>query len=116
MSNSHIQEITSSYGITCSTSNSATVHHPDNTKPNDGVLRTNCGSTEYYNANVHQWMPLHGQTTYIGISSDIHAMLDWAKDKMAEDFRINELAQKYPALKKAKENFDVVKALVENEN
>ena len=34
---------------------------------------------------------------------------------MAEEEKINKLIAKYPALKTAKENYDLIKALVENE-
>ena len=115
MSNHYIQSVSGGTGVFASVSPSYSSHCPDDTKPQDGFVRNNNGSFEYYNANNNFWKPMHGDNLYISLDPDIVAITEWAKEKMAEEARIKELAEKYPALKKAKENYDVVKALVEND-
>jgi hypothetical protein len=39
----------------------------------------------------------------------------WAKKKMQEDQRIEELAKQYPAVKDAKEKLDIIVKLVQDE-
>ena len=116
MGNSHIQNVNGEHGITCYRTNYGTHYYPNDSMPNDGALRTYAGNIQYYNALTHCWALLEGDQATVEISMEVQMIMDWARDKMAEDMRIKDLAEKYPALKKAKENFDVVKALVENDN
>jgi hypothetical protein len=116
MSNNYIQNVSGGTGVYASVSPGYSSYHPDNTKPQDGFVRNSNGKFEYYNATNNFWMPMDGDNLYISIDPDIIGVMEWAKEKMAEEVRIKELAGKYPALKKAKENYDMVKALVENDN
>lgn len=54
----------------------------------------------------------------VELSSDgqISDIINWAKKKMAEEENINKLIEKYPSLKAAKEQFDVVLKLVDNDH
>jgi hypothetical protein len=116
MSNSHIQNVFGGPGIVSYFTSNGTNYFPNDSIPNDGALRTYAGNIQYYNALTHCWTSMQGSTVNIDLAADHQVILDWARDKMTEDMRIKDLAEKYPALKKAQENFDVVKALVENDN
>ena len=82
--------------------------------PSAGMMRyngNNC-SMEVYDGST--WMMLSSGAS-VDLSSDSKAALEWAKAKMREEARLDELCQKYPGLAKARENYEVFKRLVENE-
>lgn len=84
-------------------------------KPMDGVVRTNQGGLEYYDSDCEVWFPLPGRETTVEIAPHYQTVLNWAMDKMLKEQQEQELMEKYPALKKAKENYETVKAMVEND-
>jgi hypothetical protein len=49
------------------------------------------------------------------LSSEAEAAIKWASEKMREDQKLEELCKKYPALQHAKDNFELIKALVQDE-
>lgn len=71
--------------------------------PTAGLLEVSDGYT---------WIPMLGDTTYIGLSETATKAIDWAYKKMCEEEHINGLAEKYPAIKDAKEKLDILLALV----
>jgi len=54
----------------------------------------------------------------IQLSSDpqVQSVLEWAKKKMAEDEKIEQLAKEYPAVKDAREKLDIIVKLVQDES
>jgi hypothetical protein len=70
---------------------------------------------EYYKNDIDSWLPISGSQVDIEHSSVLDTVINWALIKMEEERKINELADKYPALKQAKLNYETVKALVSNE-
>ena len=70
---------------------------------------------EYYDFDCEAWFPLPGQETTVEIAPHFQSALNWAMDKMFKEKQELELMEKYPALKTAKQNYETVKALVENE-
>ena len=48
----------------------------------------------------------------IGLRSQTEHILHWARRKMDEEQRLNELCEKYPALAEAREQFEAMKILV----
>ena len=113
MANRFVETITSSDASIYSVTNSHTPYYTANDLiPNDGCVRTNNGGLEYYDGRHSCWMPLPGSNVRIEIAPHVQAVLDWAYHKMQEDEEMNALAEKYPALKTAKENYEIVKALV----
>ena len=48
----------------------------------------------------------------IGLRSQTEHILHWARRKMDEEQRLNELCEKYPALAEAREQFEAMKVLV----
>jgi hypothetical protein len=49
------------------------------------------------------------------LSSEHAFIMEWAREKMLEEEQVLELCNKFPALKKAKDNFDMLKALAINQ-
>lgn len=89
-------------------------YNPDDLNLHDGAVRTRQGGLEYYDAKYKSWLPLPGTDVRIEIAPHVQVVLDWAHLKMKEEFELAELITKYPSLKQAKENYDIVKALVQN--
>jgi len=42
-------------------------------------------------------------------------VIDWARKKMQEEKKLNKLCEKHPSLKNARDKFETIKALVEND-
>jgi hypothetical protein len=89
-------------------------YNTDDAKPMDGVIRTNRGNLEYYNSDTG-WCLLSAQQLKIEIAPHYQMLLDWAMNKMLKEKKEEILTKKYPAFKTAKENYETVKAIVENE-
>jgi len=62
------------------------------------------------------WTTLFSNVADVSLRDDDINALRWAKDKMLEEETEKKLMNKYPALKKAKENYNTIRALVENDN
>jgi hypothetical protein len=75
-----------------------------------GILRYNTNSNEIEVYDGATWRQLSTNVT-IGLDSETQMILDWSREKMLEDQRINELCEKYPGLAKARENFEMFKKL-----
>jgi len=78
-----------------------------------GDVRYNGNMFEVYSSGC--WTPLYSNTADVQLNSRDVATLAWARNKMLEEEGENKLLDKHPALKKAKENFNTIKALVEHD-
>lgn len=76
-----------------------------------GDIRFSSGNLEYWNGSC--WTILN-QTATIYVNPDTEALLEWVKEKRDEELRERDLLAKSPALRKAKENYDIIKALIED--
>lgn len=74
--------------------------------PNMNQLEVNDGNT---------WIPFSGSYASIELTPEMEMLLDWAREKQQEDLKLQAMMEQYPALKKAKENFDVVLNLVKDD-
>jgi len=81
--------------------------------PSAGMVRYNGSRFEVYDG--YSWLTWN-QTSTISTSAELDNIVNWAKEKMLEEAKIKEMCKKFPALQKAKDNYDMIKALVENEN
>jgi hypothetical protein len=114
MPNKFVETITSSDASIYSITNSYTPYYTANEAiPHDGFVRTNNGGLEYYDGSDHCWLPLPGSDVRIEIAPHVQVVLDWAYAKMQEECEIDTLAATYPAFKAAKENYELIKALVQ---
>lgn len=101
--------ITSSFG-------SSGPYLSDNTNdPSHGLVRYRQNRFEIYDGFAKSWIPHYGESIQLGLDARVNFVLDWAEKKMAEETREKELLEKHPALQKAKENYDIIRKLVENE-
>jgi hypothetical protein len=103
------------YNVKVSTNDYSTRYFPDPERQLDGMVRVGLEGLEYYKDDTDSWLPISGSQVDIEHSSVLDNVINWALIKMEEERKINELADKYPALKQAKLNYETVKALVSNE-
>lgn len=76
-----------------------------------------------YNANMQQlevndgnsWLTISSGYPSVSLSPTAESAINWAMAKMAEEKRISELVQKYPAVKDLQERLDMILALVKEE-
>ena len=106
---------TNGYGLQGIVTNNSPYYHAENSKSLDGFLRTNRGQIEYYDSHAREWYPLPGCDIDLEINSIHQEVLDWAMNKMLKEKQEAALAEKYPAFKAAKKNYELVKAMIENE-
>lgn len=74
-----------------------------------------------YNTNMNQleaydgiaWKSLSGNFE-IELSPDVWSVVNWAKQKMEEEKRLDGLCEKYPGLRNARDNYETFKRLVES--
>jgi len=77
----------------------------------EGEVRAINGQLQVYNGSV--FVPIH--TTAWVDSIELGTVVEWAKQKMEQELREQALAEQFPAFAKAKENYGMIKRLVENE-
>jgi hypothetical protein len=80
-----------------------------------GMLRWNSNMNQMEVNDGNTWIALNTSVSSIELSPEVVEILEWGKKKLAEEQRIEELCKKYPGLQKAKDNFEMFKKLVENE-
>ena len=80
--------------------------------PSAGMMRYNGNSQSIEVYDGSNWIQLGMESSTIGTSLALDETVVWAQTKMAEEKRIKELCEKFPALQKAKDNFDIVYKLV----
>lgn len=113
--NRFIESVTSNNGhVNVGISNYTPYYTPVDSKPLDGHVRTRNGGFEYYDANMQKWTPLPGDVARIDLTGMADNAISWVYEKMAEEARLKELAEKYPALKTAKEHYEIIKVMVQN--
>jgi transcriptional regulator GlxA family with amidase domain len=75
-----------------------------------GEVRAINGQLQVYNGS--QFIPIH--TTAWVDNIELGTVVEWAKQKMEQELREAALAEQYPAFAKAKENYEMIKMLVQN--
>jgi hypothetical protein len=75
-----------------------------------GEVRAINGQLQVYNGSM--FVPIH--TTAWVDNIELGTVVEWAKQKMEQELREQALAEKYPAFAKAKENYEMIKMLVQN--
>ena len=77
-----------------------------------------------YNSNMNcmevndgnSWRQLGINFANVELTGEAQSILDWAKNKMAEEKKLDELCEKYPGLRKARDNYETFLALVRSES
>jgi hypothetical protein len=76
-----------------------------------GEVRAINGQLQVYNGS--HFIPIH--TSAFVDTIELGTVVEWAKQKMEQELRETALAERFPAFARAKENYDIIKRLVENE-
>jgi hypothetical protein len=64
----------------------------------------------------NQWIMLNAGSASVGLTSEAELLLDWAKQKRDEEFKLKSLMEKHPGLKEAYERLEIMKALTLEED
>lgn len=75
-----------------------------------GEVRAINGQLQVYNGT--HFVSIH--TTAWVDNIELGSVIEWAKKKMEQELREQALAEQFPAFKQAKENYEIIKALVQN--
>jgi hypothetical protein len=80
-----------------------------------GMVRFNATNQSLDVFDGGNWMPF--TNNYVTLEMSLHGsdIMQWAARKMEEEKRILALAEQYPAVKDAKEQLDIIMALVKQE-
>ena len=80
-----------------------------------GMVRFNATNQSLDVFDGSMWMPF--SNNYVTLEMSLHGndIMQWAAKKMEEEKRILALAEQYPAVKDAKEQLDIILALVKQE-
>lgn len=62
----------------------------------------------------YSWVTINAHSS-IGMTQDAHEAIQWVRRKMREEAKIQTAIDKFPALKQAKENYELIKQLVMSE-
>ncbi len=74
--------------------------------PNMNCMEVNDGNS---------WITLGMNYASVGLTPEAESLLDWARQKQQEEQAIQTMIDKYPALKKAKDNYDLIWNLIKDE-
>lgn len=77
----------------------------------EGEVRAINGQLKVFNGCM--WEQVH--TIAFVDNVELGTVVEWAKQKMAQELREQQLAEQFPAFARAKENYDMIRMLVENE-
>lgn len=112
-----IRNITAGPGIHIA-NNSYSTPYIDMTRPSAGMVRYNNNNLEIYDGS--SWMIMQSSYPQVELSGEVQAILTWARKKIADEARIQELADKHPsvadaleAVARAEEQVRIVAALVQ---
>jgi hypothetical protein len=80
-----------------------------------GMVRYNGNTQNFEVYDGSTWMTMYSSAATVTLDYDVQNILNWAKDKMAEDLRLKELAQKHPGIADLQEKLEVMIALVQQQ-
>jgi len=80
-------------------------------RAHEGAVRAIRGQLMVFNGSM--WDPIR-TTSYMNDLS-LDAVVNWATKKMEQELTEERLAEQFPAFARAKENYETIRRLVENE-
>jgi hypothetical protein len=83
---------------------------PNSNIPFTGVMRMNGTDVEVFNGS--SWVMINSSYASVGLTPEAEALLDWAKQKRADELRIRAIAEKHAGIKDLQEKLDIMVALV----
>jgi hypothetical protein len=81
-----------------------------------GMVRWNSNMNQLEVNDGNSWIAITASYANVELTPEVVELLDWAKERRAEERRVKELCEKYPALQKAKDNFDLIFNIIKDEN
>jgi hypothetical protein len=80
-----------------------------------GMLRwnPNINCMEVNDGNM--WKTIETNYASVGLTPEAESLLDWARQKRQEEQTMSKMMEKYPALKKARDNYDLIWNIVKDE-
>ena len=106
-----IQGLSAGYGIHVNNGYSGSPY-VDQTRYDAGRLRMIGNNLEVYTGS--SWCQVTNGTTHVELSSEVVELLEWAKQKRADDEKIKVLASKYPAISTLQSQLDMMISLVKD--
>jgi len=80
-----------------------------------GLVRYNGNSSNFEVYDGSTWMTMYSSAATVTLDYDVQNILNWAKDKMTEDLRLKELAQKHPGIADLQQKLEIMIALVQQQ-
>jgi hypothetical protein len=102
------------------TTNSKYIHITETPMPYIGNNGAMAGAMRYSNGNVEVYdgsiWRMVGCMTTVSLSNHADSLLDWVAQKKSEEEKLTAMLEKYPSLKSAKDQYEIVKALCESDH
>jgi hypothetical protein len=76
-----------------------------------GNLRFNTTNQQMEVYDGTTWTLLNTPDATIGLNADAESLLDWARERRDEEFKLKSLIEKHPGLQEAYERLEIMKAL-----
>lgn len=80
-----------------------------------GMVRYNTNSQQMEVYDGVSWQMI-SSICEVSLSGETEMIIEWAREKMLEERRIDELCEKHPGLRKARDNFELFKKLIAEES
>jgi hypothetical protein len=80
-----------------------------------GMVRWNSNMRQLEVNDGNTWLTLSTNYATVEMTSEAESLLDWARKKRDEEVKLEAMMEKYPALKKAKDNFDMMLNIVKDD-
>lgn len=80
-----------------------------------GMMRYNSNMNCIEVNDGNSWKDMGGNYANVELTHEAESLLDWARKKRDEEMVMVLLIEKYPALKKAKDNYDLIWNIVKDE-
>lgn len=85
--------------------------NPNN--PMQGMIRINGSDMQVFDGS--NWIVMNISYASVELTGETELLLNWARRKRDDEEKLQEMMDKYPALKKAKDNFDILLNLVKDD-
>lgn len=80
-----------------------------------GMVRYNGNNSNFEVYDGSSWMTMYSTVATVTLDYDVQTILNWARDKMQEDLRLKELAQRHPGIADLQQKLDIMIALVQQQ-
>jgi hypothetical protein len=81
-----------------------------------GMVRWNPNMNQLEVNDGNSWIAISMNYATVELTPDTESLLEWARQKREQDEKIASMCEKYPALQKAKDNYDLILNLIKDEN